>query len=65
MVQFYENLWDKRMGKLEALRAAQLSMLREARRGGEDEFADSDGPTDGVFRAPEFWAAWVLSGDWR
>jgi CHAT domain-containing protein len=31
MERFYSNMWDKRMGKLEALREAQLWMLREGR----------------------------------
>ena len=30
MQRFYENLWKKRMSKIEALREAQLWMLREA-----------------------------------
>ena len=29
MVEFYKNLWEKKLGKLEALRQAQLTMLRE------------------------------------
>ena len=29
MTRFYENLWDKKMSKLEALRQAQIWMLRE------------------------------------
>ena len=29
MTKFYENLWDKKMSKLEALRQAQIWMLRE------------------------------------
>lgn len=28
MSEFYENLWDKKLGKLESLRQAQLAMLR-------------------------------------
>lgn len=30
MERFYENLWTKEMGKLKALREAQLWMLRDA-----------------------------------
>jgi hypothetical protein len=29
MVEFYRNLWEKKLGKLESLRQAQLTMLRE------------------------------------
>jgi CHAT domain-containing protein len=28
MVEFYRNLWERRLGRLEALREAQLAMLR-------------------------------------
>jgi CHAT domain-containing protein len=48
MKDFYRNLWDKKMTKLEALRQAQLTML------GQDPW-----------RAPYYWAPFVLSGDWR
>ena len=80
MVEFYNNLWEKKLGKLEALRQAQLTMLREY------------DPTTGKLRGPGavtpvdpaelaqarqttakgrkplppfYWAAFVLSGDWR
>jgi CHAT domain-containing protein/Tfp pilus assembly protein PilF len=61
MERFYENYWRKNMGTLEALRSAQLDMLRgELPRAAERD----DGPTDR--RAPPYyWAAFVLSGDWR
>jgi len=52
MGSFYEGLWERGLGKLEALRAAQLEMLarnRRLRRGAK----------------PETWAGFVLSGDWR
>lgn len=64
MEKFYANLWDKKQprSKLEALRQAQIWMLRE-------------GPTRGIVRLekdagprrapPYYWAAFVLSGDWR
>ena len=65
MARFYENLWSKQMGKLEALREAQLAMLR-----GERERAvmlmeegRPAGRSDRVL--PFYWAAFVLSGDWR
>ncbi|MFT4648432.1 MAG: CHAT domain-containing protein/tetratricopeptide (TPR) repeat protein [Glaciecola sp.] len=53
MVRFYENLLRNKMGKLEALRDAQLWMLRENRR------------THGGDGRPHAWGAFVLSGDWR
>jgi CHAT domain-containing protein len=50
MERFYENLWDKKLPKLEALRQAQLAILR------------GDGTTP---KAPHYWAAFFLSGDWQ
>jgi CHAT domain-containing protein len=71
MQRFYDNLWRRKMTRLEALREAQLWMLREVPRQsdllrglsevdpGEPLRAESD-------RLPPFyWAAFVLSGDWR
>jgi CHAT domain-containing protein len=52
MQQFYDNLWRAGMGKLEALRAAQLVLLRENRARHGDAL-------------PSTWGAFVLSGDWR
>lgn len=67
MTRFYENLWQKHLPLLEALRQAQLDMLRH-------------GPSSTTLRGPgqvkpvpenasqsrahpRLWAAWVLSGD--
>ncbi|MFH1919801.1 MAG: CHAT domain-containing tetratricopeptide repeat protein, partial [Planctomycetota bacterium] len=76
MERFYENLWGKKLGKLEALREAQLSMLREDPRQSPTLLAEGpqrgltivtkNGPAEkprGV--PPYYWAAFVLSGDWR
>lgn len=57
MERFYENLWQKKMTKQEALRQAQLAMLRgELMRGAErEEERDS--------RLPPFcWAALSCQG---
>lgn len=69
MERFYENLWQKRMGKLAALREAQLWILH----GQVIQEADSRGlvtlkedlQKDGNRVPPYYWAAFVLSGDWR
>jgi CHAT domain-containing protein len=70
MTEFYKNLWEKKLPKLEALRQAQLRMLHDydpsqmklLSRGldvGEGEaVAHKRG-------SPYYWAAFVLSGDWR
>jgi len=62
MERFYENYWKKEMGTLEALREAQLWMLRE----GATRGVVRETETDKTRRAPpHYWAAFVLSGDWR
>ena len=70
MIDFYQNLWTKKLSKIEALRQAQLTLMREvvktqagAKRGIELE---ADQPPDADHRLPPYyWAAFVLSGDWR
>jgi len=70
MERFYRNLWhpesgEPGMGKLAALREAQLWMLRH----GAEELAESTGrgvrPLPSQRLPPSYWAAFVLSGDWR
>ncbi|MBS0201846.1 MAG: CHAT domain-containing protein [Planctomycetes bacterium] len=69
MIEFYRNMWDKKLGKLEALRQAQLTMIQQydsreqklTARGLKAVAPDSEpGPL-----APYYWAAFMLSGDWR
>ena len=70
MTEFYRNLWEKKLPKLEALRQAQLRMLRDydpsqmklTSRGLDVSEGDSVAHKRG---SPYFWAAFVLSGDWR
>jgi CHAT domain-containing protein len=67
MERFYQNLWDpkKKMGKAQALREAQLWMLKEGRSRGLD-LAEPGQPAPKSTRLlPKSWAAFVLSGDWR
>ena len=52
MEGFYGNLWAKKMGRLEALRSAQLAMLNKNRMEHGDPL-------------PSTWGAFVLSGEWR
>jgi CHAT domain-containing protein len=67
--RFYDHLWNKRMTKLEALREAQLWMLRERGIDGifveEETGASSTRTASGVRLPPYFWAGFTLSGDWR
>ena len=71
MTRFYQNLWQKKMNKLDALRDAQLWMLHEGgkqkadgTRGVADLDAAQPPSSDGQL-PPYYWAAFVLSGDWR
>jgi CHAT domain-containing protein len=70
MERFYDNLWRRRMPKLEALREAQLWMLREASKQpdvlrGLKPPADDEPAHADARLPPYYWAAFVLSGDWR
>ncbi|HEY5313746.1 MAG TPA: CHAT domain-containing protein, partial [Pirellulales bacterium] len=65
MERFYTNLWDRqsRMTKIDALREAQLWMLRE---GASRGLSIDDAPSTSDKRLPPYyWAAFVLSGDWH
>jgi CHAT domain-containing protein/tetratricopeptide (TPR) repeat protein len=53
MQRFYHNVWQGKMSRIEALREAQIWILR-----GGDEVERAEVP-------PSQWAAFVLSGDWR
>ena len=80
MVRFYGNLWEKKMGKLEALREAQLWVMKEGKAAGLDRGIDDEsvvvkgakkepvkveGSTKGEMLPPKYWAAWILSGAWN
>ncbi|MBI2823915.1 MAG: CHAT domain-containing protein [Planctomycetia bacterium] len=63
MVDFYDNLWRKKLPRVEALRQAQLKMLRDGpklRIKGFEKLVDPKKPMP-----PFFWAGFILSGDWR
>jgi CHAT domain-containing protein len=70
MTRFYRNLWEKRMGKVESLREAQLWLLKEGWRDPELKLRGGLVRPDmrlkgGDPLSPYYWAAFVLSGDWR
>ena len=70
MVNFYRNLYQEQMSKLQALRLAQLSLrgtvnTANSRRGLVRERVDGNGSTAEQPTKPMLWASWTLSGDWR
>ncbi len=79
MERFYHHLWEKRLPKIEALRQAQLDVMRhpdwvEAKvkkltltgLRGVGKAGERVVAGKGERRSPAaWWAAWQLSGDWR
>jgi CHAT domain-containing protein len=65
MERFYDHLWNKNQGKLAALREAQLWMLRDRGRRGLTPLEDEEKRLKSNRLPPYYWAAFVLSGDWR
>jgi CHAT domain-containing protein/tetratricopeptide (TPR) repeat protein len=65
MERFYDNHWNKDMGKLAALREAQLWMLRQRGTRGLKRLDDDPLTPSDQHLSPYYWAAFVLSGDWR
>jgi CHAT domain-containing protein len=81
MAEFYKNLWEKKLGKLESLRQAQLAMVYgyepktgKLRAGFVEQDIDEQAIADARRRLasekkgplpPFYWAAFTLSGDWR
>ena len=61
MREFYRRIWSKDViSKAQALRQAQLWMLENWKPRGTLERPAPQGPP-----SPYYWAAFVLSGDWR
>jgi CHAT domain-containing protein/Tol biopolymer transport system component/tetratricopeptide (TPR) repeat protein len=70
MGRLYSNLWQRRLPRLEALREAQLWLLREgSRRPGVVRGMVRKNPgvelARGAKLPPLAWAAFILSGEWR
>lgn len=71
MARFYDNLWQKHMTKLQALREAQQWLSREGPQQrdllrGLQRLPDGQTPSAETDRLPPYyWGAFVLSGDWR
>ena len=67
MERFYRNLWQKKMTRLDAMREAQLYLLKNPQQVSEllrsvKRAEDSQKFSD---VSPFYWAAFTLSGDWR
>jgi CHAT domain-containing protein len=74
MEEFYKNLWVRKLPKAEALRQAQLLVLRHPERVAERQLARGLRPgqtgrlpavADAPRSPPRLWAAFVLSGEGR
>ena len=63
MVEFYKNLWEKKLGKLNSLCAAQRTLI-ELYDVEENRLRDPDDPPEHRL-PPVYWAAFTLNGDWR
>jgi CHAT domain-containing protein len=81
MAEFYTNLWERKLSKVDSLRQAQLAMLRDydpkegvlkrglgaksAAIGDRVKPVDQSAASPAQRLHPRFWAAFQLSGDWR
>jgi CHAT domain-containing protein/tetratricopeptide (TPR) repeat protein len=70
MAEFYKHAWDEKspLSKAEALRRAQLALLKGTIADGKLRGLGKKGeklPKGEVRLPPLYWAAFVLSGDWR
>jgi len=69
MERFYVNLWERKLSRLESLRQAQLWLLREGAKPDSKVSRGVSRPKGAVVKGagtpPFYWAAFVLTGDWR
>lgn len=76
MKRFYHNLWKEKLPRIDALREAQLWMLREPQPGMlrngpsrdmrlRPNIVTAPKPETTNRSAPFYWAPFILSGDWR
>jgi CHAT domain-containing protein len=67
MERFYRNLWEMKMSRLDALRDAQLYLLKNPQKVSEllRSIKRPEQPQKFSDLSPFHWAAFTLSGDWR
>ena len=67
MERYYRNIWDKKLSGLDALREAQIYLLRnsEANSGLNRSSLGIKSVPESKTSLPFYWAAFQLSGDWR
>ena len=65
MLQFHKNLAKPSTSKIDALRNAQLQMLRSSQKTSDERGANRELKKNHSVQSPFFWAAFQLSGDWR
>jgi CHAT domain-containing protein len=66
MQRFYRNLWENRMTKLAAFHEAQIWMISDPSHRGFDSLEDEPKQLASPNTLPpKYWAAFILSGDWR
>jgi CHAT domain-containing protein len=63
MEDFYDNLWNKKLSRVEALRQAQLKLLHNGHKEVVKDLGKTVDDTKGL--SPFYWAAFTLAGDWR
>lgn len=68
MTRFYDNFFAKKMGRLDALVEAQKWLMNEGPKNGFTrglKVVPKKGEASAEKASPYYWAAFVLSGDWR
>jgi CHAT domain-containing protein/tetratricopeptide (TPR) repeat protein len=71
MKEFYANIWERKMNRSEALRQAQVAMLKRydpktrTLRSRGIKLIEQPGQSQTLRLPPVYWAAFTLCGDWQ
>ncbi len=66
MTEFYKNMWDRKLSKIEALRQAQIAVLKRYDVATRELLPDNPKQnTVASILPPYFWAGFLINGDWR